>query len=277
MRRFVCVSSCALLFMTIAAAGGAQTTKAPDDANAKKSAAERPVYVHVNVGVQATSRDLIAPGAFPLYDEAAIFETRGETGDGVLFDVGGNIRVWRDLYGGDLYAGVSYSIVTGDTGGPLTGTVPDILRTDAPRPISGSTSGLGHTEHAVHLQAIWRHPISNKLDVAVSAGPTIFSVSQELVSSFTVNEGATPTVGTLTVSDVSGSSVGFNVGVDASYKLTPRWFAGGFVRYAGGSVDLTTPRGGLEPPGVPAEFSLDVGGLQVGAGVRVRFSDLRFW
>jgi hypothetical protein len=258
-----------LLFVTNAAAGGAQTTSAPDDAKTKKSTAERPVYVHANVGVQATSRDLVAPGAFLLYDEAAIFETRGETGDGVLFDVGGNVRVWRNVY-----AGVSYSIVTGDTGGPLTGTVPDDLRTDAHRPISGSTSGLGHTEHAVHLQAVWRHPINNKLDVAVSAGPTIFSVSQELVSSFAVNEGATPTVGTLTVNDASGSSVGFNVGVDALYGLTPRLFAGAFVRYAGGSVDLTTPRGGLEPAGVPAEFSLDVGGLQVGAGVRFRFSGL---
>jgi opacity protein-like surface antigen len=274
MRRLVCASSCALLFMTIAAASGAQTTSAPDDANATKSTAGRPVYVHVNVGVQATSRDLVAPGAFELYEEAAVFETRGETGDGVLFDLGGNILVWRDLAAGDLYAGVSYSIVTGDTGGPLTGNVPDVLRTDAHRPISGLTSGLGHTEHAVHLQAIWRHPINNKIDVAVSAGPTIFSVSQELVSGFAVNDGAPPTVGALTLTDASATSVGFNVGVDASYRLTPRLFAGGFVRYAGGSVDLTTPGGNLGAPGAPEEFSLDVGGLQVGVGIRVRFSGL---
>jgi len=216
------------------------------------------LYVHINVGAQPSSPDVTVRGGVPLYDEVATFETRGEAGGGVLVDLGGGYRVWRRMY-----AAVSYSRVSGDLGGPLTGQVPHPLIFDSPRPISGSVSGLDRVEHAVHLQAIWRHPISNRIDIGVALGPTIFNVSQDLVSGLQVTEGGSSvTLAGTTTESVSDSAVGFNIGVDGSYSLTRRLAVGAFVRYAGGSVDL---------PGSAGVVSLDAGGVQVGAGVRLRF------
>jgi len=216
------------------------------------------LYVHLNVGGQPTSPDFSARGAFPLYDETATFETRGEAGGGVLVDVGGGYRVWRRAY-----AAISYSRVSGDVGGPLTGLIPHPLIFDSPRPITGSVSGLDHVEHAVHLQAIWRHPINNRIDVGVALGPTIFNVSQDLVSGLQVTEaGSSVSLAGTTIENVSDTGIGFNVGVDGAYTLTRRLTVGAFVRYAGGSVDL---------PGSAGAVSLDAGGVQAGAGVRLRF------
>ena len=61
---------------------------------------------------------------------------------------------------------------------------------------------------------------------------------------------------------MSDSGVGFHVGADGSYRLTPRLAVGAFLRYAAATVDLA---------GRAGEVSVDVGGLQIGAGVRLQF------
>jgi hypothetical protein len=65
------------------------------------------------------------------------------------------------------------------------------------------------------------------------------------------------------VVEASDSPVGINVGADVTYMVTKTFGAGVLLRYAGGSADLATPSG--------ASLSLDAGGFQFGAGVRVRF------
>jgi opacity protein-like surface antigen len=216
-------------------------------------------YVHFNVGSQLSSPDFVQRGGVPVYEETATFEVRGESPGGVLLDVGGGYRVWRRLA-----AGLSYSRVSGDIGGPLTGGVPDPIVHDLPlRPITGSVSDLNHVEHAVHFQAVWRHPLNDRLDVSVAIGPTLFSVSQDLVSDITiVEEDSGPRLTGVAIEEVSDTAVGFHVGADGSYHLTPRLAVGAFLRYAAGTVDLA---------GRAGEVSLDVGGLQVGVGVRLRF------
>lgn len=230
---------------------------------ADRAAGMERFIAHFNLGGQLSSPELVARGTFPLYDEVATFETRGEAGGGLLVDVGGGYKVWRQLY-----AGLSYSRVGGDVGGPLTGQIPDPLIFDSPRPISGSVSGLDHAEHAVHFQAAWRHPINRDFEVFVAAGPTLFAVSQDLVSALAISDaGSSVTLTGTTIENVSDNAVGFNIGVDGTYKLRYRLLGypltvGAFVRYAGGSVDL---------PGAAGTVSLDVGGLQVGGGIRLRF------
>ena len=216
-------------------------------------------YFHINFGGQVGSSDLDQPGSFPLYDETALFDVRGDVGGGALFDIGGGYRVWRRLY-----AGVSYSRSSDSSDATLSGTAPHPLFFDMPRPISGTVSGLDHTEHAVHLQAVWRQPINTfntPIDLALFVGPTFFSVNQDAVSAFTVTE-PTPDVAGVTTASVSDSAVGFHIGADVAYPVTRRIGIGLLLRYAGGSVDL---------PVANQETSLDVGGLHIGAGVRVGF------
>jgi hypothetical protein len=100
-------------------------------------------------------------------------------------------------------------------------------------------------------------PISEKMDVTVSIGPSFIHVIQDVVSSITVPEPTQDIVYTL--DNESGTAVGINVGVDGNYMLTRNYGVGVFIRYAGGSADL------------PHAPDLKVGGFQVGGGARIRF------
>lgn len=211
-------------------------------------------YVTVNGGGQAGSHDLSESGSFPLYDETVTFSSTAKVKGGGLFDIGGAYKVW----GRNLLAGVSYSHVASKSNGSLTGSVPDPIFTDRPRAVSKDFTGLSHKEDQVHIDAIWMMPVANKLDVGISAGPTIFSVKQDSIPSLTISEPG-PTVNT-TVATNKKTVVGFNVGVDVQYMIAKKWGVGGLARYAGGSVRL---------PG--ASEKLTVGGFQIGVGGRLRF------
>jgi len=211
-------------------------------------------YVSVNVGAQAGSHDLSESGSFPLYDETATFSSTNKVKGGAMFDIGGAYRVW----GNNLLAGVTFSRVSSKSDGALTGSIPDPVFFDRPRAVSKSFAGLKHSENVVHINAIWMMPVANKIDVGVFAGPTIFSVKQDTISSLSITEPG-PTV-TSSVSSGSKTTVGFNAGVDVQYMVRKKWGVGGVARYAVGSVTL---------PG--ATEKLSVGGFQIGAGGRVRF------
>lgn len=218
-------------------------------------------YAHVNVGGQAGSHDLTQQGSFDLYDESALFSNKLTVGGGGLFDIGGGYRVWHKLY-----AGLSYSYTSDSSNGEVTGSIPHPFYTDQFRAVAGSVTGLKHSESALHLQAVWRQPVTTKFDVALALGPTIFFVNQDVVQSITVAEQGAPTTGVVLTGiekeKVSGTGVGFTIGADGTYMVTERLGAGAFLRYAGGSVDLKAAAGTV---------NLDVGGLQVGAGLRLRF------
>jgi hypothetical protein len=211
-------------------------------------------YVTVNGGYQAGSHDLSESGSFPLYDETATFSSTNKVKGGGMFDIGGAYRVW----GNNLLAGVSVSHVSSKSDGTLTGSIPDPVFFDRPRNVSKTFTDLEHSETAVHIDAIWMWPVANKLDIGLSAGPTIFNVHQDTIPSLTITEPG-PTVTTTTVS-TSKTTVGFNAGIDVQYMIAKKWGVGGLMRYSVGSVSL---------PG--ASDKLTVGGFQIGAGARLRF------
>jgi hypothetical protein len=165
-----------------------------------------------------------------------------------------------------VYAALSYTHVGDSANGDVTGSIPHPVYTDIFRAATGTANGLKHSENALHLQAVWRQPVTTTIDVGVSIGPTIFFVNQDLVKSITVAEQGAPytnvVISGIETEKVSETSVGFNVGVDGTYTITQRYAAGAFLRYAGGSVDLKGSAGTVKQ---------DVGGLQLGAGLRVRF------
>ena len=140
---------------------------------------------------------------------------------------------------------------------------PFMPRQDKPRSVSSSQSGLKHSENTVHLAAIWMIPFANKIDLGVFAGPSIFAVSQEAVTSLTVSEPG-PTISAPVVK-LSKTTVGANFGVDVQYMLDKKWGigkwgVGGIARYSVGSAGL---------PGLNKK--LTVGGFQIGGGARMRF------
>jgi hypothetical protein len=119
-----------------------------------------------------------------------------------------------------------------------------------------SSSGLKHTEIGTHIKLVYFMPIGEKMDIALSGGPSFIKVSHA-VPNVSIVPNTQSTV--LTSPEEGGTAIGVNVGADLIYPLTSRYGVGGFIRYAGGSVDLASISG------------LKVGGIQAGGGLRLRF------
>lgn len=212
----------------------------------------------VNFGAQGGSGDFTQRLTPTIYDEPASISVGQTYESGPLFDIGGNYLVF-----GNIGVGVSYSHTAGDGNAVLAGEIPDQIVFDRPRSATATAEGLDHKEDAVHLTVTYRFAASPKLDITLGIGPTFFSVKQQLVDTVTVTETAGGPSMTPQVVEASDSPVGINVGADVTYMVTKTFGAGVLLRYAGGSADLSTPSG--------ASLSLDAGGFQFGAGVRVRF------
>lgn len=131
------------------------------------------------------------------------------------------------------------------------------------REVDGSVD-VRHSETAIHLQLVYVVPLRSNLNVAVSAGPSRFSLELPVAQNVVVNE--VPPFNTSTLRDVrlatvSGSSWGFHGGVDVSWMFTRHLGIGALARYSYGNIALQ--------PTDRDPFDVDVGGLQLGAGARV--------
>jgi hypothetical protein len=211
-------------------------------------------FLNVNFGVQEVSHTLDSSSTFDLYGETGSLDTTQPIDGGALFDIGGGYKVWKNLA-----VGLGYSRVQSDADAALAANVPDPNFFDRHRGLTGVAPNAEHAEHAIHLQATWVMPVTDKMDVGFSFGPTIFMVSQDVPTAITVTEPA-PTLSSTTIVREDKTTVGINLGVDLNYFFRPRIGAGILARYAYGSVDLDS-----------ADDSLGLGGFQIGFGLRWRF------
>jgi hypothetical protein len=211
-------------------------------------------YVTINGGAQAGSHTLTTEPAFTLYDEPSTLVSTQKAGGGGFVEIGGGYKVWENLV-----LALSYSHVGGDNDAAIAANVPDPLIFDRHRAVTASLAGASYSENAVHISGVWMVPVTDKIDVGVSAGPTIFMVSQEIPAGLTVSEPG-PTVTGVSATKVKKTTGGFHAGVDVTYLLTKKVGAGLLARYTVGSVKLPD-----------AKDSLTVGGFQIGVGLRYRF------
>lgn len=251
---------------------GAQTPPAPP-------APPRKVFANLNFGFQSQSQDFQQRAEFPQYDEMGSAESQHAIKGGAAFEIGGGARVWRDLS-----LGVSYqrrSKHSRDVS--ITAQVPNPVAYDALRSATGTLGGFEHREDAIHLQALWNVPVTEELDVTVFGGPSFFRVNDDLVDTVSFSEvgGDFSTVNLAAASSRQhNNATGFNIGLDTSYMFL-RSGAPGFLRKAGlgfsagvgallryshGSVDLRLP-----PNSVGQAVQIDTGGMEISAGLRLRF------
>lgn len=260
MRRFSTVFAAALL--TIGASGAAAQTQTP----AGVPPAPGRITVFLNGGFQAASQDIGRTSTFDLYDEEARIDfVQDDVEGGGYFEIGAAYR-----FGERLGAGLSFMRVTSDGGSVANGSIPHPLFFDQFRTFSVSAGGLDHKENIVHLFATWLMPVTEELDVTLSAGPSFFNISQGFIR--TVNFTETPPFTSVNVDRIEIESrdetaIGFNIGADATYDVGR--FAGADLgvgvnmRYSYGKADFNIRAGD--------ELSVKGGGFQIGGGVRVRF------
>lgn len=217
-------------------------------------------FGNVNFGFQTQSHSFDSTKTFALYDETATLKFGHANDSGALLDISGGLRVWRNVG-----VGIGYSRFQNTDDITVAATLPHPIFFDRPRSVSVDAKEFEHSESAVHVFGLWMLPLSAKMDLAVFAGPTFYSVKQDLVTSATVATEAAPFTSPAVTphkETADNSTVGVNLGVDWSYMVTRQVGGGIVLRYSGATVDLSA--GGQN-------VSLDVGGFQIGAGLRVRF------
>jgi hypothetical protein len=156
------------------------------------------------------------------------------------------------------------------------------------RPASGTLDADGLRREVLAVHAYCLESVSTgALQVVVFGGPSHFSIRQDLVFGSSIVEKLDPALNyTIQLSHpiratVRTSAWGYNAGADLAFFFTRHLGVGALVRFVHASieVDLTEPSktavtdagGTFLAGGNRVSSRLDIGGLQCGGGLRVRF------
>lgn len=217
---------------------------------AAQNAVPGSAFIDINVGAQTGTKTVATSSSFSLYDETASVTTSQTIGSGPLFDFGGGYRIWKNLA-----VGLSFSTYSRTVSGSLSARIPDPVFYDKFANVTVQSPGLKRSEFGTHIRVVYFIPVNDKLDIAISGGPSFIRLSQDIPA------GSVPSGQNLNVSvaNQTATASGGNIGADVNYLIKPHYGAGFFMRYAGGTVDLQGVTG------------VKVGGFQVGVGARIRF------
>jgi hypothetical protein len=215
------------------------------------------VYVNASGWYQAaptTFTQVVNPIDFV---ERSVIDTSYQIRSGAGFDVGGGVRVWRNLG-----VGLDVSRFTRAGGGSVTAQVPHPFFFNRLRPVTGDTSGLEREEIGAHVQVLWMIPITPRWQIGLSGGPSWFNVGQDVVQTLSITQSYpydTATFAGVTSARRTGSRIGFNAGGDIAYMFKPRV-----------GVGITA---GFSRANVPLDDTVTIraGGAHAGGGIRLRF------
>jgi hypothetical protein len=167
---------------------------------------------------------------------------------------------------GNLGVSVAVSNLSTRDDIPVAAGIPHPFHFDRPRPITGLAFGVRRAEVGVHTDLVYLAAVSDRIEIMFQGGATFFQVKQDLVSDVTFSEAYpfdTARFSRASTVQVTASKVGYNTGVDISWRMSRRWGIGGLVRYSRARVPF-------ELDGVTAA-TVDIGGLQAAGGVRFAF------
>jgi hypothetical protein len=216
------------------------------------SPATEKLYLNVNFGGQLASRTLGTTVSKTVYDESATLTSTEDIKRAPLVDVSLGYRVW-----GDFYVGLNVWRASSSGDAAYTASVPDPAVFNRPKTSRGTASDLSRTELAFNPNVSWVTAVTDKLDLSVGVGLAVIKLKQELAGDFSVPPRTQDVV--VIVTEQEGTAKGVYAALDLIYSIKPKIGVGGFVRYAGGSVDLD------------AVQDHNVGGMQAGGGIRLRF------
>jgi hypothetical protein len=240
-RRLLIIATCAIGILLHATSGAAQDQ----------------VRVGVDVGLQTATPKFVATALFTEFVEEGMVTANHTVGSNVVFSGGATVRAWRGLAIG---AAVSFFSKAGTS--ELEVELPHPFLFNQPRLVSGAASDLKRREIATHVMFGWIMP-ANQMEIILSAGPSIFHVQQDLVSGITYTHAYPYDVAEFTgatIRRLTKVAVGFHVSGDVTWKLTPDIGLAASGRYS--HATTTDDETGS---------SFDVGGVQVGGGIRFFF------
>jgi hypothetical protein len=129
-----------------------------------------------------------------------------------------------------------------------------------------TSDALSAHEVALHVPAVWTPGAVGPFRIMVFGGPSIFHVSQTVITDLLLNDQYpfdTVTIAGVKTANRKGTLFGFNAGADVAYFFTPTIGLGGVVRYSHARLKFD------DDTGVTTDGN--AGGLSIGAGLRFRF------
>lgn len=241
MKKSTLAATVAAMFVTVAGATQASA----------QTASSGKFFFGFEIGAQPVQREADSETSFPLYDETATISASNPIKNGMVIGFGGGYKL-TPSFG----VGVSVNIFNArEAEASIVASIPDPVFFNRPKIVTATVGDLQHRETATNISAVYFYPITDTFQVSISGGPTIYNVSHDVPTA------SVPSGQNLVTGFVTETATGFggHVGVEGNYMFDPRYGAGIFIRYQGAKVDL------------PSIQDLTVGGLQVGAGFRVRF------
>jgi len=213
---------------------------------------EGKIFINVNGGAQTESRSVDNSFSIPIYGQTATVATTTTIPSGGLFDLSVGYKVMPSIG-----VALGFSTFSGTGAAAGAASVPSPIFFNRPASVTIPESPADRKDRSVYVLLVGFVPVTDKVDVALSIGPSFTRVQQALITSVSIPAGTqnvNPTMQTQ-----SGTAKGINVGVDLTYMFIKQVGAGAFMRYNGGSVDLESAP------------DLKAGGFQVGVGGRLRF------
>ncbi len=210
---------------------------------------------------QPTTSSFTDTANFAYFREASRLTGEYDVDSGAGIDLGVVTRL-RGSFG----AGLSVTSVARSSEAAYEGSYAHPFFFSRPRTSAFTVSDLDRSEIGVHLSAAYLVPSQGRFRVIVFGGPSFFSTTQRVVDDATVTETYpydTFSLAAGTQSDLSTSMVGFHSGVDAAWYFSNRIGAGVLARFTTASKTVAIDEG--------EDFSLKVGGAQIGVGVRIKF------
>ncbi|HUK33316.1 MAG TPA: hypothetical protein VLV86_05375, partial [Vicinamibacterales bacterium] len=194
------------------------------------------VSVGLNVGTQLTGDDLSENFSVTKNAEPAPITVAQPFSPGVLFDGGVLVRARRKLG-----IAVDLSVFTREHAATIDARIPHPVVFNQPRPISGATP-LSEWQTAIHIDAAYLAQPRRRVSVAVLGGVSIFHLTRSLVTDLNVSDPYpfdTPTLASAVTTDASATVVGFNAGLDVTWRRWRRAGLGALVRYSRASATLS--------------------------------------
>ena len=231
-------------------------------AAAAASAADEPRFtVSLNGAFAVTSTEYDSVRTFNAFAEEGRIETAYDAGSGPGFEAG---FAWN--FKRNLAVGLAGGMVTRDTSGEWTASVPHPLFLNRNRIAEGTEEDLEYTESQVHLDLIYTGR-SGSFDFSAFAGPSFFNVSADLLGQPDYDQSYP--FETITVTDVPAlafddNGFGFNVGAGVGYRFTDSIGVGLTGRFSRATIELV-PQTGADT------VEVDAGGFQVAGGLRIYF------
>jgi hypothetical protein len=243
----------------LSAAAVALLLATPRPAAAQAGGWPERVWFSVSGGVQPAVNSFEDRFDVPLYTETERVTVAYPVTGGALIAASAGYRVWKQLT-----VGIGVTRYDRRADASVTASVPHPFFDNQFRQIEGTVPAT-RNEVGAHLLIGWMLPLTGSMRLLLTAGPSLLSVGQTLVTGIEVTEVFpydTASFKSATTTDRSVTAAGFNAGADLFWMFSRNVGAGGLVQIT---------RATAKPRAGDRTIAVDAGGAQVGAGLRFVF------